>query len=289
MDTFYVEKRDENLSLVEFISKSLSEAISKKEIKRRIEDNYCMVNGGVERVASRKLAWKDRIEWEEKRKVPTQKALFESSRILYEDADLLVYNKPSGVECDVEGIVRLLKTHGRFFLVHRLDKFTSGALILAKTREAEKALLAFFKEREMDKCYLALADGVPKIKKGFIENYLGKVGGFQGQTNYGSVKPPLGKFAKTSWSVKNIYKNASLIVCYPETGRTHQIRVHLSELGHPILGDYQYGKKFVCKIKPPRMLLHAYKIEFKHPMEEKMLKITAPIPKDFQDMIKALT
>lgn len=286
MDTFYVEKRDENLSLVEFISKVLPEGISKKEIKRQIEDNCCSVNGTVERVASKKVAWKDRIEWEKKQKAPVQK--FEPSKILYEDAELLVYNKPSGVECDEEGVVRLLKTHGRFFLVHRLDKFTSGALVLAKTREAEKALLAFFKEREVGKCYLAFADGVPKLKKGTVENHLGKVGAFQGQTNYGSVKPLLGKFAKTEWSVKNIYKNASLIVCYPETGRTHQIRVHLSELGHPILGDYQYGKRFVCKIKPSRMLLHAYKIEFKHPIEEKMLKITAPIPKDFQDMIKAL-
>ena len=283
MRTFYVEKRDENLSLVEFISKSLSEAISKKEIKRRIEDNCCSVNGVVERIASQKLAWKDRVEWEDKKTAP--KALFESSRILYEDADLLVYNKPSGVECDMDGIIRLLKTHGRFFLVHRLDKYTSGALILAKTREAEKALLTFFKDREVGKCYLALADGVPKIKKGVIENYLGKLG----QTLHGSVAPALGKFAKTAWTVKSIYKNASLIVCYPETGRTHQIRVHLSELGHPILGDFQYGKKFICKIKPQRMLLHAYQIEFKHPIEEKILKVKAPIPKDFQDMIQALS
>lgn len=288
MDTFYVEKRDENLTLVEFISKVLSESISKKEIKRRIEDNCCSVNGVVERVASKKLAWKDRVEWEEKQKAPISKAQFESSRILYEDRDLLVYNKPSGVECDQEGIVRLLKVHGRFFLVHRLDKYTTGALVLAKTREAEQSLLTFFKEREVGKCYIALVDRVPKVKSGTIENYLGKVGGFQGQTNYGSVKAPFGKFAKTAWSVKNIYKNASLIVCYPETGRTHQIRVHLSELGHSILGDFQYGKKFVCKIKPPRMLLHAYSIEFKHPMEDKILKIKAPIPKDFQETIKLL-
>lgn len=278
-----VEKRDENLSLVEFLFKSLSAAISKKEIKRRIEDNCCTVNGVVERIASRKVVWKDHVEWDTSR-VLVHKFEFEPSKVLYEDADLLVYNKPPGIECDPEGIIRLLKPHGRFFLVHRLDKFTSGALILAKTREAEKALLAFFKEREVGKCYLALADGVPKMKKGVIENYLGKVG----QTHYGSVKPLLGKSAKTAWSVKTAYKNASLIVCHPETGRTHQIRVHLSELGHPILGDYQYGKKFICKIKPARMMLHAYKIEFKHPTEEKMLKVTAPIPKDFQEMVKLL-
>ena len=288
MATFYVEKRDENLSLLEFISRILSESISKKEIKRRIEDNCCSINGAVERVASKKLAWKDRVEWEEKKKSSIPKALFESSRVLYEDQDLLVYNKPSGVECDQEGMVRLLKTYGRFFLVHRLDKYTSGALVLAKTREAEKSLLAFFKEREVGKYYLALVDGIPKIRSGTIENYLGKVGGFQGQTNYGSVKPLLGKFAKTAWSIKSTYKQASLIVCYPETGRTHQIRVHLSELGHPILGDFQYGKKFVCKIKPSRMLLHAYSIEFKHPVEDKILKIKAPIPKDFQEMVKLL-
>lgn len=277
MSPFKVKKDEEGLSLLEFIQKRIVSDHSNKEIKRRIENNCCTLNGVVERVASKKVAFGDSVEWDDSFK--EKEIVFEPTRILFEDADLLIYNKPPGISCDQEGMIRLLKPKGRLFLVHRLDKYTSGVLVLAKNRETEKALLEAFKKREVEKYYLALCDGVPRAKEGVIENYLGKVGSYQGQTLYGSVPSHLGKYAKTVWTLKKAYKNASLIACYPETGRTHQIRVHLSELGHPILGDYQYGKHFRCPLKPPRMLLHAYELIINH--LGKRQKFKAPIPKDF--------
>jgi RluA family pseudouridine synthase len=279
MKRFVVKKSDEGLSLLAFLGQSLS--FSNKEIKRRIEGNCCRLNGVVERIASKKVILNDRVEWDDH--FVELEVAYDPKRILYQDDELLVYNKSPGVACDAEGILKLLKPLGRLFLVHRLDKFTSGVLVLAKTREAEKEMLEAFKGREVEKGYVAICDGVPKQKSGEVDNYLGKVGGMQGQTLYGAVSSKVGKHAKTAWALKTPYKNAALIACSPETGRTHQIRVHMSGLGHPVLGDFQYGKSFRCKVKPPRMLLHAYQIKYKN------LFVKAPIPKDFQDVVKLLT
>lgn len=262
------------MTLLEYMASRLSK--SNKEIKRAIERGACRVNGRVERVASRTITLNDRVEWHE---VVIEKVVYDPARILFEDENLLAYNKPPGIACDEQGILHLLKAKAPLLLVHRLDKYTSGVLLLAKNKPAEKKMLEAFKQREVEKVYLALCDGNPKVKSGVIENYLGKIGGYQGQTLYGSVPPHLGKRAKTFWSVEKSYKNAALIRCYPETGRTHQIRVHMSEMGHPILGDDQYGKDFRCPLRPPRMMLHAYELR----MGE--LKVRAPIPKDFQEVI----
>lgn len=263
------------MSLLEFLAHKISS--SKKEIKRQIENNACILNGAIVRVASKELTYGDTIEWKERL---INKPLFEPNRILYEDKDLLIYNKPPGVSSDAEGMLALLKPYGHFFLVHRLDKDTSGVFILAKNVASEKVITAAFKERSIKKHYVALVNGIPE-PKGYIENYLGKIGGFQGQNVYGSVEPHLGKFARTSWVLQKKFKKAALISCYPETGRTHQIRIHLSELGHPILGDAQYGS-----FEAARLMLHAYKISFLH--GGKMFTVIAPIPKDFQDKIKTL-
>lgn len=265
------------MTLLEFIA--LFHSSSKKEIKRLIENNSCKLNGVIERIASQKVAYGDSVEWNPQIK---EKVHFDKKRILFEDDALLIYNKPSGITSDAEGILELLKPHGHFFLVHRLDKETSGILILAKNEEEKKALTNAFRDRAIKKQYVALVEGIPK-QKGIIENYLGKVGGFQGQTLYGAVGKVKGKLAKTEWVLQKALKHAALISCFPETGRTHQIRVHLSEMGHPILGDYQYGKPK----QPHRLMLHAYKISFNH--QGKILSITAPIPKDFQDVLHSLT
>lgn len=268
--------KEGEIKLLEFLALKIPS--SKKEIKRQIEFGACKLNGVVVRIASKKVTAGDLLEWNARASV---KSSFDPASILYEDEDLLVYNKPPGVTSDSEGILALLKPYGQFLLVHRLDKDTSGLLILAKKASSEKILTAAFKERAVEKHYVALVFGLPK-PKGVIENYLGKIGGYQGQTLYGSVAPHLGKFAKTSWVLQKALKKAAFISCYPETGRTHQIRVHLSEMGHPILGDYQYGKK-----EAPRLMLHAYKISFLH--RGNTLTLHAPIPKDFQEMIKLLT
>lgn len=276
--------KEEGISLLDFVCSILPDGYSKKEIKRRIEANCCKLNGRLERKASTLLALHDRVEWDDS--FYKKEEAYDSSRILYEDHEILIYNKPSGVSSDEAGIIELLKPHGRFLLVHRLDKETSGVLVLAKNSRSEKLLLEMFKMRKIKKSYLAISLRVPKHKTGIIENYLGKKGSLDGQAVYGAVLPAQGKFAKTEWTIKKALKNAALILCSPETGRTHQLRVHLSEMGHPILGDYRYGKESSLHC---RLMLHAYCLEFLHPTTEMPIKIIAPIPKDFQDVIKLLS
>lgn len=108
------------------------------------------------------------------------------------------------------------------------------------------------------------------------------------QSIWGSVSQEKGVAAATSWHVLKKGKQASLLQCFPETGRTHQIRVHLSGMGHPILGDHQYGKKFTCSYQAPRCLLHANKIGFIHPFLHKEIAIGAPMPEDFKDAMVSL-
>lgn len=281
---FRVTKQEEQTKLLDFVSSRLGETVSKKQIKRLIETNHCLVNQKMERFASTPLSSGDEVHFEESIE---QKASFQSKHVLFEDAYLLIYNKPSGISSEPKGILELLKPHGHFVLTHRLDKDTSGALILAKSAKVEEKMAEAFALRQVKKEYLALVDGTPKFKEGTIENELGKIGGFAGQTLYGRVVQG-GKRAKTLWKLGKTSKKGSLIHCFPETGRTHQIRVHLSEIGHPILGDYQYGKAFKSPLRPSRHMLHAYRLAFLHPMTGAQLKIQAPIPKDFQEVMKEL-
>lgn len=281
MVSWRVLKGEDGVRLQEFIKEHLKDPISIKEVKRQLEDGRASVNGQIERFGSTKLISGDTVEFhpttKEKRN-PT----FDPKRVLYEDNEILIYNKPPKVSSDEKGILALLLPHGVFYLVHRLDKETSGALLLAKTKEALKKLEEAFKERDVEKTYLAVVDGIPSRKKGVIENYLGKVGSFQGGIIIGSTTDKKGDFAKTSWEVKVKGDDRALILCEPETGRTHQIRVHMSEMGHPILGDYLYGKTFSSKGRPDRMLLHAYKLRFLHPKTNEPLVVIAPLPLDFE-------
>lgn len=279
---FKVTKQEDQMKLLDFVAKKLP--TSKKQIKRLIESNQCLVNQKMERFASAQVFFNDEVQFNE---ITISKPSFQPKHVLFDDPYLLIYNKPAGITTDQKGILDLLKPHGRFFLTHRLDKDTSGALILAKSSEAEEKMTEAFASRLVKKEYLALIDGAPKSKEGIIENALGKIGAFAGQTLYGNVSQG-GKHAKTLWKLGKSSKKGSVLHCFPETGRTHQIRVHLSEMGHPILGDYQYGKAFKSPLRPARHMLHAYRLTFLHPMTGMLLKIQAPIPKDFQEMMQAL-
>lgn len=285
---FRVVKAEDNTKLLDFLYIRLKEAVSKKQIKRLIESNHCLINQKMERFASTQVFLGDEVQFEQTLEV---KPSFHLKHILFEDPFLLIYNKPAGVTTDPKGILELLKPHlnphAPFFLTHRLDKDTSGALVLAKSAEVEAKLTESFASRHVKKEYLALVDGIPKNKEGVIENQLGKIGGFAGQTLYGQVMQG-GKTAKTTWRASKTSKKGSLLHCFPETGRTHQIRVHLSEMGHPILGDYQYGKSFKSPLRPARHMLHAYRLSFLHPVTQELIKIQAPIPKDFQEYMLEL-
>lgn len=287
---FKIFEKNAGDKLIDFLSNELGTRFSNREIKRQIECNCCLINGTMERFASRRLEKGDQIQFDDRGLRTEQKQLvFDPRRVLFEDEHLLVYDKPSGITSDEKGILKLLRAHfPKLMLTHRLDKETTGIIVLAKDAETEEKMMDAFRNRAVHKEYIALVDGAPKHLEGRIENELGKVRTYQGQAIYGKVPKGKGLSAVTEWKLKKISKPAALLLCLPETGRTHQIRAHLSEMGHPILGDYQYGRSFRCTYRPSRMLLHASRISFLHPHTQAVVELEAPQPKDFTHAIHAL-
>ena len=273
------------MRLLQFLREKCPEASSVKSLKRAIDGKLCTVNNRVETFSSYALEEGDSVILLEAVKDAVKNV---KVTVLFEDKDLVIINKPAGLVSDIRSIRPCLTITGPLELVHRLDKETTGVLILAKTKEAKEAMIALFKERTIRKVYLAIVDGVVAKDEGLIDKHLGKKHAYQGQTVYGVVDEKKGLRAITYWKCLKRAKVASVVCCEPYTGRTHQLRVHLSAMGHPILGDSQYGKKFLCGLKPRRNLLHAYSVTFKHPMTGKEIKVKAPIPADFKLALEEL-
>ncbi len=265
-----------DISLLNFLKEAI-EAPSVKAIKRALDGRACMVNGQTERFGSRRLKKNDVVEFvgrpeESRAKQPILK--------LYEDGHLLVIDKPVGAVCEDAAIRQLMPEYGRrLWLAHRLDKETSGVLLLARSLEAKESLRRLFAERKMEKVYLAVVQGVPLHEGGVIDSILVVKSRFAGQTIYGSVAQGNGDRAITRWKLLENRKSSSLIDCRPFTGRTHQIRVHLSSIGHPILGDLQYSNRKNEK-GVQRCLLHAYQLKFIHPITGESMLFEATIPKE---------
>lgn len=278
-----VTSEESGCKLLFFLSHRLEEKYSARFLKRLIEHNACQINGRTERFSSTLLGKGDHICLHIEQDFQPSLHMVDSQRILYEDETLLVYNKPAGINSDKEGILQLLRTRTPTLeLVHRLDRDTTGVLILAKQKVAFENLVNQFKQLQVHKRYQAIVDGIVNQSQGVIENYLGKKQAYAGQTLWGSVSSSHGLYACTEWQCLKKGNMASLLVCIPKTGRTHQIRVHMAEMGHPILGDFQYGKQFQCSYHPARYLLHAEEISFHHPLTGDILNLTAPPPDDFK-------
>jgi RluA family pseudouridine synthase len=279
---------DVGKKLVDFLTDRLEKNYSARLIKRALESNCCQVNGKTERFASTILHKKDHVCFNnELLKHSSASIDFQADRLIFEDSDLLVYNKPSGVTCDPEGILKILATHcPGLKLIHRLDKETTGVLMFAKNQKTFDLISELFKERKVKKQYLAIVEGVPLERSGTIKNDLGKISFFHGQTVWGAVSNRKGHFAHTDWECRKKSKTVALIACFPHTGRMHQIRVHLSEMGHPVLGDTQYAGKIKFSYHPPRTLLHAYEVIFEY--KDNLLTLSAPLPDDFLNAEKKL-
>jgi 23S rRNA pseudouridine1911/1915/1917 synthase len=229
--------------------------------------------------------------------------------ILYEDDRYLALNKPKGLVVHpgagnlqgtlVSGLLHYteqLSTVGgahRPGLVHRLDKDTTGVLIIAKDDDAHWKLGNLFSERKVYKEYRALVWGTPEPAAGVIEQAIGR----SPVNRQKFIVTANGKFARTRYAVLRASPIISELKAILETGRTHQIRIHLSYLGHPVVGDQLYGGKNRSLInlakkyqdlgkqvlaQTDRQLLHAYRLRFLHPMLKKEIEITAPIPEDFK-------
>ncbi|MCX5777894.1 MAG: RluA family pseudouridine synthase [Elusimicrobia bacterium] len=210
--------------------------------------------------------------------------------IIHEDDDILLINKPVGLvvhpACGHAGgtLLNALYGHARGafvpFLVHRLDKNTSGVIVTVKNEKAKKSLVAQFQKRAVKKVYRALVKGVIIEQRVRIEAPIGRS---QKDRKIMMVGPLAKKMAVTELSVIRRDKDYSCIEAYPVTGRTHQIRCHLAYIGHPVAGDTVYGgPEEIAGIPVIRQLLHAYSISFNHPGTGKRVEYGAPMPDDMK-------
>lgn len=216
--------------------------------------------------------------------------------IIYEDSDIVIINKaPNMVVHPAHGnyngtLVNALLYHIKDLstingvirpgIVHRLDKDTSGVIVVAKHDEAHTTLSDMFKEKTLEKTYVCIAKGIFKDKSGRIETLIGRDPRDRKKM---AVVTENGKIAISNYEVLDESKNYSLVKVRIETGRTHQIRVHMKSLNHPILGDATYGNS---TDGIARQMLHAYRLKFTHPISKKEMVVTAPIPEDFKRAAK---
>lgn len=263
--SFVVSAKESGEKVLAFLHQHLPDA-SLNSLKKAIDNGKVRINGKTEKFHSSPVGAHDTVEIE---LIASKSAPIET---LFEDGNFLIINKPAGLASE-----NVKKGN----LCHRLDKETSGCLLIAKTQEALKSGEALFKNKAIVKTYLAVVEGIPAKEKGIISKPLAKKGSLKGQTVWGVDEN--GIPALTNWKKIKSKGQISLLECEPKTGRTHQIRIHLASIGHPILGDHTYHKTQSFSKSSPRILLHAYRLQFSHPFTQDEIKIEAPIPKEIEE------
>lgn len=280
--TFTVPKEKAGERLGFFLSNSIPIKLSNKAIKRMIDAKQCRVNHTVEKFASYKLKPHDKIEfvtYDDLETKEAKKAL--NIEILYEDNDLLIVNKPIAFTCLSSHFEEALG-QSPLYLVHRLDKDTSGAIVLTKNKQAKLGMENLFRKRKINKLYHTICMGVFDKKIYEIENFLAPVCEYDGGKIFKSVPEEKGKLAKSIFTIRTVKGEYAFVHCKIITGVTHQIRSHASENHMPVLGDFQYARQQKFQSFAKRPMLHAYMIEFDHPITQEPIKITAPYPEDFK-------
>ena len=295
---FKVEEDEENTRLDVFVSTKFQDK-SRSYIQRIIEEGGVQVNS-----KCKKSNYKLKINDEVCINIPENKELDVAAEnieldILYEDSDVIVINKPQGMVVHpapgnyTGTLVNALLYHckdlsgingvNRPGIVHRIDKDTSGVLVVAKNDRAHKFLAEQLKEHTMTRIYLALVEGLIKVDEGTVDLPLGRHP--VERIKISVVKD--GRNAVTHYKVIERFKNNTLIQCRLETGRTHQIRVHMAHIGHPLVGDAVYGyKKQRFNLKG--QMLHAKKLGFIHPSNGKYMEFESALPIYFTRIIDIL-
>ena len=275
--------------------------LSRTTVQRLIEDGCVTLNGAICK-ASDKIGQGDVIVVRIPPPAPAELIAEDIPlRIVYEDEDLVVIDKPAGLVVHpaaghdrgtlvnaLLGRVSDLKGIGgevRPGIVHRLDKDTSGLIVVAKNDRALQFLQAQFKSRTIKKMYLALVEGIVSPREGIIDAPIGR-------STHDRKKMAVthtGRSALTRYRVRRVYRqpDVSLVEAYPETGRTHQIRVHFAWLKHPLVGDRTYGRRKPI-VPGERHFLHAASLTFTLPSGETRT-FTAPLPDDLQRVLDQLT
>jgi 23S rRNA pseudouridine1911/1915/1917 synthase len=295
---FVVSADDAKLRLDHFLAKRLPE-YSRSRLQQLIRSGFVRVNGATTRPRQIVRAG-DKIDLTEP---PVEKIDVRPEpiplEVLFEDGDLIVINKPAGLTVHPGAghrehtLVNALLSHcatlsgiggkERPGIVHRLDKETSGCLVVAKNDTAHRELSKQFAARTVEKIYLALVAGKLRKPSGVIEE---KIGRHPIHRQRMSATSPRGRSAKTEYRVIRSSDQASLVECRLHSGRTHQIRVHLHHLGHPVLGDKIYAPRFAKDFA--RQMLHAWKLGFHHPRTGEWKNFEAPLPADFATAIQLI-
>ena len=292
---FIVSENDAKLRLDHFVAKRLPQ-YSRTRLQQLIRSGFVRLNGASTRPRQIVRAG-DKIDLRES---PVEQIETRPQRIpldiLFEDDDLIVINKPAGLTVHPGAgqrehtLVNALLSHcttlsgiggkERPGIVHRLDKETSGCLVVAKNDLIHRELSRQFADRTVEKIYLALVAGKLRKPAGVIEERIGRHPVHRQRM---SVTTKRGRTAKTEYRVVRSNEEASLIECRLHSGRTHQVRVHLHHLGHPVLGDKVYGVRLVKNF--PRQMLHAWKLGFRHPQTGEWKQFQASVPDDFKEAV----
>lgn len=322
MHTFSISPKEQRVRLDHYLTQRFSKW-SRMHLKRLIEDGFVLV-GGAKKKAGYLLHGGDEIQVlprgpERPKAVPEAIPL----AILYEDDSLIVLNKPAGLVVHPAAghwsgtLVNALLHHAtklseeggarpngaglneaglRPGIVHRLDKGTSGVMVVAKTNDVHRSLAGQFKHHKIKKIYHAIVHRPFQSARGTFNRPIGRDPkhrlkfSSQGSKNRDAV---------TEFKVMQNFRDLALLELSPQTGRTHQLRVHLSEAKHPIVGDVTYGANiYLANIRETsvreaaqaltRPALHAYQLGFTHPVEGRYVEFTAPWPEDFQKLMDAL-
>ena len=290
-----VQKEDSGLRLDKFLTIKLSQANSRTYVKKILFKDDVLVNGEPKK-SHYKIKENDNISI----KIPEDKeyviqAENISLKVIYEDDDLLVINKPVGMVTHpapgnysgtlVNALLYYCKNLStinkplRPGIVHRLDKDTSGLILVAKNDRAHIVLSKQFQRHIIKRKYIAVVEGVVQFDEGIIDLPISRHPKLREKMSVSFVKS---RKAKTIYKTIKRFKNFSLLELLPQTGRTHQLRVHLAYMGHPILGDRKYGKGHLCN----RLALHAKAIGFYHPGTGKYMEFSSELPKEIEGIIE---
>ncbi len=275
--------------------------LSRSRIQQLIKDGYVLVNDKSVKL-SYKVHEKDRIVVA----IPSPKELLLKPQelplgILYEDEHLIVINKDPGVVVHpAAGNMEGTLVHGLLYhcqdlsgiggvmrpgIIHRLDKDTSGVLVVAKTDLAHQSLVEQFKKRQVRKIYLAIVAGCPAHHSGTIDTLMGRHPVHRKKM---AVLERGGRTAVTEYEVVEAFRQAALLRVIIKTGRTHQIRVHMAHIGCPVIGDAVYGGKKAQMEGITRQCLHASQLTIAHPLTTEILQFDAPLPEDMKNLLAAL-
>jgi 23S rRNA pseudouridine1911/1915/1917 synthase len=275
----------------------LVEGLSRSQARRLIDDGAVTVNGRKERPSFLLAAGAlvaapvpSREKWQ-----PAAEAI--PLTIIHQDDDIIVVDKPAGMTVHpapghrtgtlVSGLLAVVPELAGFGntvrpgIVHRLDKGTSGLLVVAKNERARASLVRQLKEREVRKTYLALVHGVPEPGQGTIEAPIGR-----STTNRKKMAVVAdGRDAETKYRIREVLGEFALLEVQPVTGRTHQIRVHLAAIGHPLVGDVVYGKRSSLV---ERQFLHASRLGFALPSSGRLVEFESPLARDLRTALESL-